>query len=166
MWPPFLRLRLSALSALCYTNVRWLTYLYLCVNFVSFIIPFVLNHDMNITRSEHHVSVAASLEIHLTLNSLFRNKAVSDGTLSFYHDHFLCSKGLKITGANLWVLVGTIMVTHLAHSLNSERYIHFILECKEDEANTGHLHEQVKYYLFSWLFTLYIWLCCRMFISC
>jgi hypothetical protein len=52
---------------------------------------------MNITRPEHHVSVAASLEIHFVLNSLFRNKAVSDGALSFYHDHFVRTRVSKFT---------------------------------------------------------------------
>ena len=55
----------------------------------------LLPYDMNITRPEHHVSVAASLEIHLVLNSLFRNKAVSDGALSFYHDHFVRTRVSK-----------------------------------------------------------------------
>jgi hypothetical protein len=57
----------------------------------------LLPHDMNITRPEHHVSVAASFEIHLVLNSLFRNKAVSDGALSFYHDHFVRTRVSKFT---------------------------------------------------------------------
>ena len=57
----------------------------------------LLPYDMNITRPEHHVSVAASLEIHLVLNSLFRNKAVSDGALSFYHDHFVRTRVSKFT---------------------------------------------------------------------
>ena len=52
---------------------------------------------MNITRPEHRVSVAASLEIHLVLNSFFRNKAVSDGALSFYHDHFVRIRVSKLT---------------------------------------------------------------------
>ena len=52
---------------------------------------------INTTRPEYCVSVAASLEIHLALNPLFRNKAVSDGALSFYHDHFVHIRVSKFT---------------------------------------------------------------------
>jgi hypothetical protein len=80
----------------------------------------LLPHDMDITRPDCHLSVAAFLEIHLALNSLFRNKAVSDGALSFYHDHFVRSKGLKITGGE-FMSVGGDFYGHSPRQLSQQR---------------------------------------------
>jgi hypothetical protein len=97
MWPSSLSLRLSASSMLCWNNARWLTNLYLCVDY--FFLPRILRlelafkhvvlvggfaasdwlfskvqekllqHGMNITRPQNHVSVPPSFEINLVLTS-------------------------------------------------------------------------------------------------
>ena len=96
MWLSSLSPRLSASSRLCWTNARWLTNLYLSVASVSVValclkLVFkhvvlvggfatsdwlfnkvrekLLQHDMNITRPQNHVSVPPSLEINPVLTS-------------------------------------------------------------------------------------------------
>jgi len=58
----------------------------------------LIPHGLNIIRPENHVSVLRSLEIHPILcNLVLRNKAVSDGALSFYHDLFVRTRVSKFT---------------------------------------------------------------------
>jgi len=57
----------------------------------------LLPHGLNIVRPPNHVSVLLFFHIcHVvTCYSIFRNKAVSDGALSYYHDHFVRTRVSK-----------------------------------------------------------------------
>ena len=59
----------------------------------------LLPHGLNVVRPQNHVSVPPSFQfiIYLTCFSIFRNKAVSDGALSYYHDHFVFTRVSKFT---------------------------------------------------------------------
>ena len=59
----------------------------------------LLPHGLNTIRPENYVFVRVPWSWY-RINFPFRNKAVSDGALSFYHDHFVRTHVSKITYGN------------------------------------------------------------------
>lgn len=51
----------------------------------------------SVVRPDHHVSVFPRLSLKLHPNIVYRSKAVSDGAISFYIDHFVNTRVSKIT---------------------------------------------------------------------
>lgn len=58
-------------------------------------------HDLTVLRPENHVwasrSLISAIQFSLILTSFFRNKAASDGAISFYLDHAVKFRVAKIT---------------------------------------------------------------------
>lgn len=50
-----------------------------------------------VIRPENHVSVSSAIHFHIFWRLRYRSKAVADGAISFYLDHFVRTRVAKVT---------------------------------------------------------------------